>query len=88
MPTLTIGGIEAHNCGMALCVSGDGQFVEVGRIAATNTALGAVVHGNSRVKVGSMEHHPDEPPEEGPPAEKRRKYFSGFSFSKGDHLKA
>jgi hypothetical protein len=76
---VTVGSIEAVDCGSIMRVDA-GASIRAGNVKGTRTPLGVVADEGSRVEIGNFEHDPEQP-------EKRPKYFSGFSFQKGDHLK-
>lgn len=95
---IKIGRIEAINCSETALRAHGAENVSVEEIIAVNTPHAVIASDVKGLRVGKVDHRPNEaartakkpeqPPREESPREKPpRKYFSGFSFAKGDHLK-
>ena len=75
--------------GAGIGVFGDNQRVSLNGVNIYDSSSGLEVFGASDVTVNGLKHYPDKALPDMPKTEPKRpkKYFGGFSFSKGDHLK-
>lgn len=64
----------------AVRIRGDGHKVQIDGMTVIDTPVAIDVDGASEVSARRVVH------EESPEPKRPRKYFEGFSFSKGDHL--
>ena len=82
VPNLTITDVVLENHATGLAINGDGMTVEIDGLSIIDTPIAVAINGSSKVSGKGLTHTPKA---EAP--QRAKKYFSGFSFSKGDHLK-
>ncbi len=84
----TISNFHISGGHTAIKINAPGGHVKIEGGTFQDTVNDIVVPAIGRLDVSDCEFAKDEKPEEPAPAKPtNRKYFSGFSFSKGDHLK-